>query len=1618
MKYSTGKPSTARAEALIQTLKTLCLLTLLFCVPVYAQMNVPADKLHWDDIPNWEHAKGKVSRAYIQHSDWHAVTLQPKASVTYRIPRNAFTRLVSDSSEQANNIMLSRGDGNGLFSPITQVNKIDSSLLIMPESHYWQLLIHNSDDKPATLSVMTSRKTGQKSIPLARELIAPNNSQTGWITTPHLSQRDNYAYANGVSSISYSVEGPLFVEVESLLLETAIDENLPSYLINTQLDGKPWQQWQHHAAHYPFIRRSSDLPNADQSETTEFKTSTYTEKYYLQIPEGQHTLSFRSYRPIALRLFKDSPWGLLGNEDFLYPKLKEHQQRQIDYQLGLNRLIDSLLSHPPAEADQLLGRWRDQHTFLKSIQERSVNRLQFYRPLTASTVSTPPLNLLNLNSVVAKYKSIQEHPALLDNEANDNDSKSAFTELSANQQASFSLPPLSGPTTLRVRIADLNDQNASFLLTNQKGETNTIIYRPEFRSKLLNSATEQLKAGETATTETFIPLSSSTTTLTVKSLAKATSKLQLAYLTTHKPKISANELSNLLNQLSENKRADIVAFLQGRYQEPKEEPSERINERLMQLSLSNLAHRVQVRSKQFEQATPTLDPRLLSNSPVPVRWQETVASLAEQHSWAKAIEIVTPLAMHQDITIRIPAAKVLSALLLKSGEFFLYEQWLLKVIKSPAYIDYINDAEQALVNRYKAQGRMGSLEKLSAYRFNQSADIRYLKLMGDSLSHESSLALRQTIDATYSALATQQNTVDSSQRLSTAQTTLTAPSRLWQTVESGAFTSASSMLLYGHALDSYSYRLTANPSQPLLFTVEGPTRLAVSYRTLLTQGEQKSQNSWITLRDNQHAHHIPTFSSPQSNEVSLVGSENKLSVEQRFEYQVGEGTHQIELRPEHGDMAIGLSTRSSDATNINRLAVNDPQHPLSLTDHDINSSLALNSQNETAASNNATKTILRLIWAIEHPQQGDANQKNEAAESEGLSSTNQLSSTSQLPSTDKLSLIAKGNHLIQQQAKSPLLNRLSIRLNKFTTWRLEQQLIDSAGKRYIQFEQAPISNPKTQIRRSLSGQQDTSSQWLSAFNDSNISINSSNPIELKLELKQLLPTNAYTTDGATVKIWLNQKPYQDVSLTPNNQFKTLALSLKAGNHQLRLAMLNAKSEQQVVFRAFRKTTKNQWALIENPVKQAYSVSLKDNPVKVFAAASQWLRIDDIENGHVSSSYYFQQESGILTLLPKPGQAERLIRVYTLQSKPNSIELPASTPPIHLAPAPPTPYQPVAREWVFEDNLELGEENEGTWGGYLKFTNKASSEDTDSDEDDINTSLNAFQVGHLYRKKLNDDRYWSTPTGDWHSDAYWKSDTFLRHTNDSGNTLGTEQRYMLADPLTDWRLSLKAKAQYFQADNGLSDDVLNVYTDAQYRHDWQFNRQQSLYASLTGFVRYLDNDDPNGPDSIDPLVYSDYKRDHLYGWRLAGLWRYRLWQDSRLNVGTKIISNEKLSTLDQMSVQAGYQQYFKGLTGALAFRHIQRFSDDDRQKSSQQNELKGSLRFHQWNSAGHEWYGALDLTHNMTEKDNAVALTFGFNHSDGRGVTDYLPTVLPMRGLYQQQSTQQQKMNTQSDQPSL
>ncbi|MFT4907525.1 MAG: hypothetical protein ACI978_001608 [Oleispira sp.] len=1569
----------------------LGLLSLLLCLPVNAETAALANKLsnnlYWDDIPHWEHATGKLSKTTINNSDWDAVSLGPGAMVTYRIPRSAFTRIFSEEKKALKKTILSRGDGSGLFTELTSnekkhyIGNENSSLLLMPENNYWQLLIHNDSNKSIILSVMTSRASEEAPFPPARTLITPTpnhiENQSHWLTTPHLSQHDLFAYNNGDAKTTYSVKGPQLIEVESILLAAGIDETLPSYLITSELDGAPWQQWQHQAALYPFMRRS---------DNNELVRSTYTEKYLLKIPAGSHTLSFNTLRPIALRIFASQSWGLSSNEDSLYPRLKEQQQEQLDYQDAVNTLTDTLLASPTAAITQILNQWQDKQDPITAAKERVITRSQFYRALAANT-SRPPLQLFNLKPVVAKYTSIQNHPDVIDNSSADSNletglepdlesleqtqTSSIFNQLVEKDLLTFSLPDRSGPSKLRVRLAGLRQQPAQFLLSNQQGQKHSLFYYPKFRSKLLNASNHSLEKDEVSIAEAFIPLSIETKTITIQTVSGTTSKLQLAYLMGKQLGLQPAELMQAIRQLETESDNSIIAYLQGKYV-----PNEaRADYHLLQSSLADLAHRIQIRSQQFEQTSLNTVSPLIIKPVVANKWKKTVKKLIDKKEWAAAIDIVSPLSRHKNSSIRNAAAKFQADILLAAGEFILYQQWLLKLLTSPAYADLSGYAESSLIDRYKKLEQWTALEKLSAYRFMQSADIAYLELIAASLTSESSLPLKQQLALIHQVLNAEQISV---------QPVLADSPILWQPLQTDRLSAASSGLMHGHDFDNYSARYTANPSQALEFTIEGPTVLAISYRTLLSKGTAQSPYSWLTLRDNQQTHYIPTFQSALSNSVSIIGENRQVSGEQSIEYQLGVGSHQIHIRPELGDLVIGLSTRASTVNEDATLTMLSQGE----IDIELNTLSKIRTFKQQQAHIHPVKSLLQLLWASEHsPKQA-------------------------------LPLIALGNAIIEQYPNSPLLNRLNTRLNQFSGWQLEQQLIDSAGKRSITFNTAPESNPKTRIRNSLNRPDIESGQWLSAHSDLSFNISSTTPVALKLQLKQLSLLNGYT-EGASIQLWLNKQLYRTISLTNNRPFKSLILNLKAGDQQLRIAMKDAKSDQKVLFRGSRKAPNKPWQLINMPAKQAYAVSLKDNPVTVFAAASEWLRIDDLINGQVQRSYHYQEENGTLDLLPKSGQSERLLRVYKLRLKPYLTDLASSSAPNNLAKKISYPFTPQVKSWQLVDHLELSEENEGTWGGYLKLSNQGFSDDP---EDDITSSMNAIQLGHIYRKKTSDDHYWSSTTGDWQSNAYWKSDTFIRSLNtnsdNNGNTLGTDQRLIMTDPETDWQFSLNAKALYFQTASDLSDNVLHAYTEAQYRHNWQFNRRQTLDASLTGFARYLDNKSPRTANNIDPLVYSDYKRDHTYGWRLAGNWRYRLWHDSRWNIGTQLISNESLLTLDQASLQTGYQQYFKGLTAAVSLRHVQRFADDDRRVKSFNNIIKGSLRFHQWNAKGNEWYFGLNLEHDISIEESAAVLTFGFNHSDGRGVRDYLPTELPMRDLYQQQSTQQQTMNTLSDKSSL
>lgn len=1564
-------------------------LAILFMVsPVNARVGY--EQLVWQDLEEWDHARGQVTSTTVDHADWHAVSLAPGAAVSYQIPAKAFVRLYSEKASLPDQVSVAVGDGHGLFRETRAMQLADHNYLLAPEQDVSQLLIENKASDSISLSILISEFSPEQGYPHKTRLLAPEDATTLVVDTSHLNSEQDFWLLMPDQALNYTVNGPAFIELESMLVLTDNDETLPSYHLNATLDGQPAIHWQHQAAVAPFYRRIEGQAEvlsqlalsgeyAVSSEPSKFRTS-YMESAYLQIPKGQHNLRLRSLRPVLARVFAKDNWGLASNADFLYPQQTENEHASQAYQTRLQAVLESIQHTAPSIDLQVLSAWLASAHPIDALSERIITRQVFYRTLPASALDSQ-LNLLGVRPFLPAFTHEQEQEYGADwvsveaqqpddGLSEDQDGEptgkvpEAYVQSIIGKILQFNVPKHEGRSQLRMRTtADVNTP-AEFVLRYQDGTEQRITFRPAFRDSRFWHRNHQKRteawtpnfsteAGTQVISQVYLDLPPHVSGLSLQQLSGAPMTLQLGYSTVAPRTESDTERTSLLAMPVPVGSALGLAKA-GSEDGQKDAPFAF----LMQPALAELRQRLHVRARQFQESLPVF-PALETSSKVPNQWREQVDALTQRGEWATALELLAPLTRHQDRQIRKEASKRRLELLLRAGEPMLYEHSLLELFarthNQAETAELSNYAENALLTWYKHQQRWLELEKFSARRFMDTGNLSYLQAFQEALIGGRQLELSDQLAALLGHHG------------STKQPA-------WQRFQPQNMRAASSLLIHSQEMDAYSQRYTANADAALSFQVEGPVRLEFRVRPVLKADASQAEDNWLQVRTDQEGWWLPMHRSSRSENLVIVGTDQGLAAETVHQISLGAGQHHLAIRPAHGQVAISLSHYVGEAseTLATELQVySNEQHEgpvaLALPTRYLEKTIELEAGSHfwEWAEEAPQQAVLRLLWQLEQQAKPD------------------------------LSLIAAGNRIIQQQATGPVYKDLQRRLNRSTIWHLEDQIIDSAGIRYIEFASPPLISAAARIRQSLLPPLDEGSLWLSEQRDVTLQVTAQKTVSLRIGLRHML-SPLHQRDPAEVVIWLNDAPVSRLELQPDNHEQFYSLSLPAGEHQLRVELQDPLGHEQVVLRAEQLSADGKrWQALTWPTRRSYFVSQPAQAVKLYARAHQWLRIDEYSQGETVSRYHYQNDNGLLTLAPGKGEQERLLRIYSLSMAPPENAPSETSAPARVAEQAGQLWPKRASDilWQHEDILEPGEQNEGTWGAYVSLTDRSFSED-----EDFARTRQSVQLGHHYRRHDPLDR------------RYWLSDTFLRSLASDGQTVGTEQQLVYVDAFNVWQLAFTARAQYFMAAPTGTDDVLNLYLDAEYQHNWRINRDQALDLSAQLFARYWPERSPDGAQRIDPAVWSDYKRDHSMGLRVAGNWRYRFWQDAQIRLGGRLITNEALYSVDQFAVQAVYQQYWKGLTAQLIGRHSWRFDDQDRQGASQQDSLAANVRWRAWQANGNEWYIGLGVTQDLTDNDTTLGLTLGFNHSDGRGMTDYLPSELAFRDLYRQQSAVQQEFD--------
>lgn len=854
---------------------------------------------------------------------------------------------------------------------------------------------------------------------------------------------------------------------------------------------------------------------------------------------------------------------------------------------------------------------------------------------------------------------------------------------------------------------------------------------------------------------------------------------------------------------------------------------------------------------------------------------------------------------------------------------------------------------------------------------------------------------------------------------------------VWRTFKPSGLTTAGNRQIYSKSMDRYGIRYLATSSIPLIFQVVGPTTIKFDIRSIAPPEHLRTKDNWVELIDNGTSIRVPLNNSGVSRSTSMIGSRDLPGVRQEMSHILSAGFHTITIRPESNAVLIGMN-ELHDAFNQTYLS----WQPAIEMDKSKSSSsyyeeVMIEDDNVVESSNilkrlftqsskqhrsgcqfipePQTKAIAVIRPEIMPEIAGYSIHKNTLPFNPdnledvdlGESSTFWKSAAGHPEiALKKLILLseaypdkaekwlAAGNQIAYRSGANLNLSKLLSRLNRKVEWQQEEQIIASKGLRYIVFSELPAQSQAARVRRSLLPDLFPKSQWINGNSRLGLKFNSLSAHKVKLKLQQALLPGIFS-EPATILTRIDQQPLSEVTLEPEGEVETIELSVPQGEQTLTINLKEPKFDQYVSLQTWMQPEDEiKWSVLDQSRKRRYYVSSKEEPVKIFIDSPKWLRIDEYLSGSHLSTYSYQPAKAVVTLSPASGQNERLLRIYSLGNNHLSQTISGSRTPTSIV-RPTWPLRKVDEDdWQLQDIQELGEFNEGTWGGYLQF----GKEDFTDEEEESSGNNNFVTYGSKYRREFETGR--------------WSSDLFIRNFNDTGFTIGSEQKFEFSPDRLNRDLQLRGSFSKYDAQQHSVSDLWLGDLQADLKYRWQFNRDLRHELGFRAFARYLSDRKLESTDGIDNHVYSKYKRDHQSNWRITDSWRYRHWRDAELMAEGKVTSNEDWRSIDQVSLAGKYKQYWRGFAMQISVRDITYLADDDRDARTHTSYLDLVLRWHRWFKSGNEITARLGWSRNFSQNSSTILLDIGLNHSDGRGSSDYLRSELPFRDLYSHQADTQ------------
>lgn len=806
------------------------------------------------------------------------------------------------------------------------------------------------------------------------------------------------------------------------------------------------------------------------------------------------------------------------------------------------------------------------------------------------------------------------------------------------------------------------------------------------------------------------------------------------------------------------------------------------------------------------------------------------------------------------------------------------------------------------------------------------------------------------------------------------------------------------LLFHSIERDELFSEMKSTPLRPVKLSVLGPARLKLQMRILHPQAQQVPENrldAWLQIKDNGTlSEYLLTNSQPVPGLVNVYQPEMAPGSVQSFEYQVGEGMHEIAVSSKFVAMTVAVKQERPELP----MGIVAPLNATVFAEHFKRSGF-----NE--------KRLAKLIPVTESqsaavPTQGESlktllalPQPDKAAEA-GQHMMRYLNRIEQ-DKDSRQALLTIAEAIYRQYQDDSTVRSMWNRISRYSTWQTVYSVNSHAGVQFVRVDGWKPASRNLQIRQAMLADNESDQHVLSGYQRLVMAMSNLEPRQIQVEAK--LDDLRFLPDHRTeVLFQVDDQPMMQIQLSRLQGWKQFALDIPAGEHEVRFSIANPVTNQFVKLR-FAYPELN----IQLSRERTFFVSRHDAPLQVNVKGPTTLKIDEWHEQKLITRYQTVEPGWQhITITPSINQNQSLVQVR--QRIANELIKPVKPRIItrRIKPASGYEVQPVvvtsADNSVYQTRLESSldaiQSNTGTWSLATDLIRRN------------NVQEDAGLSGPIHFQQLRlEHRYF-----DLDNQAYWNTELFTRYRENGKPSFGITESIRWQPRDFPFSINLDARLMTQEVDS--RQEWMGQLKAGLYKR-FQFTPKTSFTPGLSWYGRYLSLRNSNrvlGDDSfrdkrlvrkVDQDLYTIYKAQHTTGLIASLTFNHQPWLDTSLTARVSSVSNENMNVFipDHMSTEVHWKQLLGDFDLDASMRVNFYQEDNQRSRDIRRHFTRLRLNWQNWTARLNRFELNAEYNYDIDRDEHLGMLSVTYHFGDYRGLRDFKPGAVNFRRIRELQS---------------